>query len=505
MDDLSQARIELANRCTQDPLRFSIFNPAQLRVVEAFARNPKIQVNTMGNGTGKTYVLAAIMSAIQFKTENRLFHKPIFLQWPYLKDLRIVSTAENVDDLGPIQAGIKALYPRGKYQTSKGHKGYISKIVTDTSFTTDVMTYNQSVEEFAGHNKGAVFCSEPPPQGLLSEILARLRQGGPLYIEATPLDQGAHLKYNYIDPGGLFLEGVKVGNVEHVIGELHENCRDCFEGGQLSHIAIMQTIASWPAEEREARTKGSFMQQAGLIYQSYGDHNEFDFMPDYYQKHYEAGMFTLYNIVDPHDAKPPAMAWFAVFPNDSTIGIGEYPQEPFEAMPRPRVHMDEYRYMVLQAEADIGKSADVRLVDRNFGNAPKHNGDTFVEIFSKTCRRCELSNIDCTHRLYYENAPNDIPAGHMRMRTLIGNPKEGIEPKYFNMKHCRNLCLFHRRYGYKIDKNKKLMDKAELEFKDFCDLSRYGANHGFKYIEPSPDKLRLWKPRTEGRGSYRGY
>jgi hypothetical protein len=383
-------------------------------------------------------------------------------------------------------------------------KGYFSAISTDTGFFIEFMTYNQSPAEFAGHTIGLTIFIEPPPKPIFVESMSRLRKGGIASIEMTPLDQAAYIKFDYLDLGSLKDDkGNVVGEIKQVTGDFHENCMECYPGGQLPHKEIMATIASWPEEEREMRRSGDFGSMAGLIYQNYGENNEWDQMPSYYQDNYERGNFTLYCVMDPHDARPPAIGWFAVFPNQDIVGIAEYPNQAFESMPRPRAHYDEYRSIILDTEKAIGKVATVRLIDPAFGNAPKHNGETIVEMFAGPCRKCITWGGTCSHKLFFNNAPNDIPAGHMRMRMLIGNVKEGLVPKFFNMKHCRNLCTFHRRYGYGMDKSRKLVEKPELEYKDFCDLSRYGANYGFRYLEDNVEALPYVKMKTRGK-NYRG-
>lgn len=471
---------ELNYRSGKDPLAFTALNPAQRRALNGFIEAPKILIIPMGNGTGKTFLVITLVSAVIWPTENPRFDHPIFKKWPYRKRIRIISTTKNLEDGGSIQEAIKATFPKGRYHMTRGAgKGYYSSIYTDTGFFIDLMTYNQDDQEFAGPTIGMNVFIEPPPRDIMNESISRTRAGGINVIDMTPLDQAPYIKYEYIDAGALKDEnGNVVGKITTVPGEIHENCKDCFEGGQLPHNEIMATIASWPVEEREARKKGLFMQMAGLIYHCYGDNNEWDELPEYHQECYDKGLFTLYHVVDPHDSKPFAMGWFLVFPNGDKVGVAEYPVEPFEGMIRAKVDMDDYRHYIIETEKAFGRPADVRLMDPNFGNSPKLNGQTVQQIFMGACEACKKANRagQCEHRLYFKFPPDDISTGHLLMRKSIGNIAEKAQPKYFNLKRCRNLCIYHRRYGYKIDtKTKRIVygDKVELEFKDFCDLPRY--------------------------------
>lgn len=502
-EEILELEKEIAYREGQDPLLYRKFNPAQLRMFDAFKDAPRLCVNTCGNGIGKTYAHIALLSAVCFGTESKIFDAPIFKKWPYPKFCRIVSDTKMLEDTGPVQAAIADLFPKGRYKMTRGvGKGYYSAIYCDTGFFIDLMTYNQSPAEFAGHTLGLILFIEPPPKLILSESLSRLRAGGIADIEMTPLDQAAFIKFDYLDKGDFRDEGGRVvGKVRHVTGDFHENCRDCHPGGQLKHDDIMATIASWPIEEREARRYGRFMEMAGLIYRSYGDHNEIETLSPWHQECFENGFFTLYNVLDPHDTKPFALAWFMVFPNLDWIGAAEYPLEPFEGMPNPKMTPDEYRAFIIETEKSFGKPADIRLVDRAKGNAPALNGPSIKSIFSESCESCQKSDVACPHRLYFIDAPNDLTLGHLLMRKDIGNPLENKPPKFSNMKHCINLCTGHRRYGYKIGKNKKvdIHERPELEFKDFCDLSRYLKLYGIRYLGEQKPLYRVKRTRR-GKG-----
>lgn len=504
-EELLELEREIEWRMSQDPLAFCEFNPAQLRSIAAFKKQPKMQFNVMGNGTGKTFGMGAIQSAIQFPTANPLFHHPVFQKWPYQKNLRMISSTNIVADDGPFQEAISLTWPKGKYHQARGvGHGYNSMIRTNTGFYMDVMTYLQPRKQFAGANKGAVFYSEPPPAKILGECLGRTRAGGVHYLEFTPLDEATHLKYDYIDKGGLFDEkGIKVGSIETVFGEIHDNCRDCHEGGQLPHEEIMATIASWPIEEREARRTGIFMATFGIIYQCYGQDNEWERLPQYHQQKFDSGDYTLYCIMDPHDSKPFAIAWFAVFPNEDVVCLAEFPEEAFESMNVPPTGIDPYRHIIIETERALGKKADFRLIDPNFGNSPTFaNGPTPQFLFSEPCEECARRNLKCTHKLSFLFPPDAIEVGHLLVRRLIGNVREGKRPKFYVLKSLRNMCLFMRRYAKKIKDGKVSENKVDYEFKDFPDLPRYGALWGFKYIQAAIRRgVSIYKKRG---GGYRG-
>jgi len=499
---MSPERREIERRICIDPLKYTTLNPAQLKMVRSLNRpGVKIVVCPMGNGTGKTFGLAAIASAIFFGTANPIFaNQEIYSNWPYPKAVRFCMPTKLAEDGSAFQKALKALFPRGRYTQKKGSgKGYYSQGATDTGFTWDVMTYNQDPKEAAGDTFGAVFFSEPPPRKFYSENYARTRAGGILFFELTPLSYAAWVKDELVDVKAITDDqGTELGKILTIKGDIHDNCRDCFEGGQLPHDEIMRTIAGYPAEEREARRTGGFMHLAGLIYRQYGDVNEIDSWPTaYHEEMFDKGKYNLVNVVDPHDRKPFAIGWYALFPNDDVIAMAEYPEAPFHAIDHSDNSIEDYRTLILKTEKALGKSADWRLIDPNFGNTQKAGtGKTVKELFAEACEECEGSGREgsCQHRLTYLDPPDSIADGHLLMRTAIGNPKEKKRPKFYVYDYLTNHKYGYRHYGYKESLHPEktgLSEQPMLIHKDFPDLGRYLYNYGAEYRAPAAALKRL--------------
>ena len=489
-DELFLYRKEAEARIMADPVAYSLFNPAQIRCIDSFkVDGVTIVLITMGNGSGKTFVLpGAMAAAVMFGTANPLFAHPIYESWPYPKSARIMAPADLLVDNGPIQKAMQACWPAGRWQQSRGSgKGYYSHGETDTGWDWDVMTYNQTALQTAGSTKGLILCSEPPPEGLFGEMIGRLRAGGILAIEMTPLNYAAYLQdladeKVVKDPD----TGATIGRIITVQGDIHDNCADCHEGGQLPHLAIQRTIASWPIEEREARKSGGWMQLAGRVYRKWGEENgnEIEALPAYHQEKFDAGEYNLLHVQDPHDRRPFAMVWFAVFPNNDMVAIAEWPDDAYPPFHKisdsPFSDIDEYREMILATEAGLEKSADRRLEDPNFGNTPKLNNKTVKELFADSCQKCAREKKNCPHRLFFEDPPNNIAEGHLLVRRAIGNKAEGIRPKLYALApYTPNFCYGMRRYGYEEKKAGKAdHEKPQLINKDYPDLPRYAYNAG---------------------------
>lgn len=517
-------RILAERRLLSDPVAYTLYNPAQVRAIKALEKvNPRgitVIVCPMGNGTGKTHVnFGAIPAALFFGTANPLFAHPVYQGgWPFPKEARFCSNISMLGDTGAIQRVMREQWPAGRWTQRKGMgKPYFSEGRTDTGWTWDVMTYDQDVQQQAGATKGLILCSEPPPEGIFPEMVGRLRGGGVLLIEMTPLTHAGYLA-DLCEAGWVTNEkGERVAQVVVVKGETHDNCRDHNFGGQLSHEAIEAMVALWPIEEREARSKGTFLSLAGRIYSQWGDANELASFPEYHQAMWDAGRFNLTKVVDPHDRKPYAIGWFATFPNGDVIMVAEWPDQghpPFHTIHNsPVVDVDAYRRIMLAVEDEgFERRADNDLMDPNFGNSPKAGamGKTVKQMFSEPCRECESSGVRCSHRIMFQDPPDGIDERHALVRRAIGEAAKGIRPKLYALKdYCPNFCYAMRRYGYEEPKavqvaRKGPPEKPLLKHKDFPDLVGYLYLQGLdEFREPRQytDKQRriVTKPRFSRR------
>lgn len=509
-EEIIDAIVQAQNAIESDPVLFTQFNPYQRRCIGKYEKKPNMIISAAPNGIGKTFVPVAIMGAIMFGTANPLFAADVFKDWPFPKQLRFVSTTANISDNEAFQTAIKALWPPGAYTMKRGTgKGYYSEIQAG-EFDVDVLSFNQHRLEHASGTKGGVFVSEPcTDKRIIAENLARLRAGGIFYWEMTPINYAPYAKDDYIDKGGLFdEEGREVGTIEVVTGDVHENCKQCSpDGGQLEHDQIEAVIATYPYEERESRRSGDFAHQAGLVYQLYGDLNEIDELPKYHQECWDKGKYNLAHVMDPHDRKPFALGWYAIFPNDDVIAIAEYPNVRYHETHSTDDTVESYRKVICDTNLDLAHTIDRMLIDPNFGNTPKLNGLTVKQLFAAACLDCKEAKKEdsCSHRLLYTDPPNSIVEGHMLMRNAIGNPKEDKRPKFMILKpNCPNHCYAFRHYGFKEEKNPDQRGPSTtpmLVNKDFPDLVRYLYNFGADYREPT-GPLRLVKMKKRGRGTH---
>jgi hypothetical protein len=485
----------------QDPLMFYRFNKAQLKAIECVKEGEPINILTFGNGTGKTFILVAIWSAIMFGTENPVFQGGIFSNWRFPKSARLCAPEPLLSDNGVIQRLMAQLFPEGKYEQLKNKKQYYSFGRTTTGWTWDVMTYDQEATQAVGETKGLILYSEPMPYALFAENMARLRAGGMVICELTPMYYSAWLKDEYIDKKYLTdKEGKILGKVMHVEGSIWDNCVE--NGGFLTKKQIELLLSRYPDDERELRETGKFGSLIGAIYKNFRkEYHIIDDIPEYHKEEYEKNEYTLYNVVDPHDRRPFAIGWYAVFKNGDIINIYEFPDERYPLHHKikdfgftPRDYVNEIKHIEMDI---IGKRANYRIIDPNFGNTPTFATNTTIKQELYKCGK------EIGYELVYQDPPDDIETGHLLVKEYLGYPEKNIRPKLYFLSRCKNHIFGMEHYCWKEKKGayKTIDERPELEYKDFPDLVRYLVLCNPKYSEPLKEQI-LYQKRTIG--TYRG-
>lgn len=489
---------ELKRRMQLDPLAYPkswpSHNPAQVRAVKEVQRGDPMTIMTFGNGTGKTHLLVSMWSALMFGTKNPLFSQGVFKEWPkkWPKSARLCAPESLLGDEDVFQGLIRKLFPKGQYKQSKNHKNFYCSGMTNTGWSWDVMTYDQDAQQAAGETKGLLLYSEPPPRKLFNENLARLRSGGMTLMEMTPLNFAPWILDDYIDLKVLKnKDGKEIGRINHVVGDIWDNCEEN-PGGQLPREAIEIILSQYSDEEREMREKGVFGRLQGKIFKTYdsGIHeiSSLSDLGEYHSSCFASGKYTLYFVTDPHDRKPFAIGWYAVFPNGDIVVMGEFPDETY-----PLFHKissftwtpEVYAKMIQATEMHgFGKPAAVRWIDPNFGQTTQFA--TKMTIRQTWFKWGQENNYPMNCGL-----PNDaITDGHLAVKYFLGDKEKGIRPKLYVMKSCKNHIFGFTHYAYKEEKSeiKALSEAPQLVYKDFMDLVRYLCIMNPRYIEPSVEE-----------------
>lgn len=407
----------------------------------------KVYGLSAANGLGKTTALINTIGNICWGPQNKYFKYPIFENWPYEKRLRIVSDPSQLKESAPIPTEIKKWWPRGRYSEFKGGQHYVSEYRTDTGFIVEVLTYEQQRKEHEGNNCGAVFMNEPPPEHLWTPNMSRTRLGGFVSVWMTPLTSA-----------GWFFEDVVPRHERFIVyGDVEQACKQHGVNGHLEHKEIVDMIAEYSEEEREARIGGKAMYLKGLIFKTFFPNVHVlkqDIRPPYGA--------PVWNVVDPHSDKPFYSIWAFPDARGDLYIFDEWPNQDFYKMHNCQLTIQDYKKIFGDKEAGLNVSK--RIIDRHFA-------DTASSVNKKTLRQ-ELQAIGLSYTPSYK-AEQEIDTGIEKVRRYLAydttKPLSSInQPKLFINPKCSNTIKSLGKWARDPDTG-----KVKEEFKDGCDVVRY--------------------------------
>ena len=202
-------------------------------------------------------------------------------------------------------------------------------------------------------------------------------------------------------------------------------------------------------------------------------------------------LVTLYHILDPHDRKPWAMIWIAVDKTDTAYVIREYPwKQNFNEMEFDDKTYDDYAEVIRNTEAELleiyGRQVYRRIIDPNFGNKT-------VQLAKRVNGKANTTPIKelRARGFKFDDGIDALEAGHIQMRKFLHwQEKDGeiiVQPKILFLDDCSNSITHHVRYSWKdietSDGDVKAKPQLMQKYKDFCDLTRYAAMCGLRYVE----------------------
>lgn len=441
-------------------LWFTPNGPQHRFVTLVGAKQPYVGIFSAANGVGKTTLAVNVLANIIFGPQNRYFDHPIFRTWPHPKRFRYITDPKLVEEIGPFHSEIKKWWPRGQYTAIKGGKSYYSQYKAN-GFIVDVMSYDQSLEQFEGTTLGGVFFDEPPVRQIWNASLARLRMGGIALVFMTPLT-GA----------GWFFDEVVPRHQDQVIyADIEENCKQHAQNGQLEHENIQRMLAEMDPEEVEARAHGKAMYLQGLVFKSFDP--RVHLLSDHMLVPHGA---QVWQVVDPHGDKPFACIWGFCDNSGSLFQVDEWPNEDFYRMHGCTLGITDYKRIF--ATKEQGWNVTKRIMDRHFSEVRT--------VHTRKTLREEFASVGLNYDLSYHGGVEEVDVGIVKVREFLSyntaKPMDSLNrPHYYVSPKCVNTIKGFQRWS--IDP--KTGDYRD-QFKDYMDCVRYWVMGNPKHNAPIP-------------------
>jgi len=463
-----------------EAIRFFVPHGGQLEFIRTIEEpNPFIVISGAGNGWGKSELLAAIFAAVMWPdlAPPALSH-PTFTQWKYPKRARIYSSPAELEEIGSLQTAIAKLFPKHRYESSKGRYSYPSVFVTDTGWVLDMFSYERPAKEAAGPNIGLQALNEPPPEALYREAVARSRGGGIILGGMTSLDDNV-----WVVDGLLGQHNGKDVRVRY--GSSCENCKQHGTNGHLEHDRIEKILAQFPPDEREARFTGKPLSLSGRIFKTFDRNVHVAKEPI---RPPSEGV-KIVQAVDPAGGKPFAVIWAFADSSGNITVFDEYPDYTFYGAKDPGLNIDDYVTAFRIKEA--GLKVEQRIIDRRYANmSHKPGAKTLKEDFNEPGRDMDFED---SYHVAEERA--EVQTGILKVAEFLGYNKEKTidsvnHPRLIISPNCKNMISALEKWT-RDPKNLKPKDDG---YKDHCDALRYLVMAEPKYEPPTN-----WTP---GKGPY---
>ena len=479
------------------PTRYFVPNGKQEEFVRGVGSGESLAcVFSAGNGIGKTAVLAYILAQIIYgphgkknpRTGELLFTNncPLFEEWPYPKEGRILATHTNLKEGGAIDAAFKKFFLPGSYDREKAGQEYYSVYrFPDFDWTLTLMSYDQDVDKLEGPTFGLIASDEPMPEKFWGASVSRLRQGGIYVCTMTPLS-GAGWMFDKAESGDQ--------DWSFTYGDIEDACKQHGVRGHLEHEHIQRMVRSYPASELEARKSGKFMFLEGLVHPDWCSENIVDLTPEQvsHELQHDPEPPTVYMCLDPHEVKPFAITWWAVYPDGRKVCFMEWPDsscQPYHTTDSYSAGLDDYVRLIKKKEEKI--NVYKRIGDNYYIGVRRQrggNGATSIQkelyersdgnlMFEKSLGQPEdnrqLVDTECREQAIEQ------PDGTIKQQRLLLADSECRNFDYA-MKHWR----WSKVTGKSMESKDRIQARPEDRHKCFPNTAEFLLGSGARWVEP---------------------
>ena len=484
--------ITLIRRVEQDPYMYYTPNGAcedYIRTIGQSRKNGKrIFLFSAANGVGKTAAGINIMANIFYPANEKWFSDELFTQrWKLPKVFWFITKVSTLQET--IEPEIRKWFPKDRYKLTNEGKQHIYKLTTDTGFVVFFKTIDQNPETFESATLGGIIYDEPPPENIHQACTSRLRAGGYIFAQLTPLHRAAWILDKW-----LLNEKVKpyfyIRYADIWENSIHKGVR-----GRLRESDIDFMISQLDPHEYDARVKGLFTHLRGLVYKDFQSEEPYVIKPFDITNYND---YQIYCVMDPHDRRYPAIGWYAIDRANMHYVVAEWPNleefngRYFDELGDSIYTIPEIVDIIKKIEKKNKWKVIWRKIDPNRGRTPYGNtGLTVQEEFEK-------------EGMYFDtDVQDDLTAGHsiVRQSLKMGNFHK---PKMQVFDTCRNHIWSFLRYVYDEHEGKAASKKSTSEDvldqgKDFMDIVRYFSvgEHKFKHRLPQATG---WRKRIQKKG-----
>jgi hypothetical protein len=439
-----------------------------------------------GNGGGKTAVLANIFCQIIYGKHGWFTHTPdlpMYENWEWPKVAMIMGTPSNFKEGGAVYENLHKYLAPGTYTEEKQGKEYTSVYkFPGYGWTIVCFSYEQDTAEIEGKTIGLLAADEPMPEGFRGPAFSRLRMGGIFVGAMTPLDGASwviDLKEEG-DPSWHFTEmDVEDACVEHGVR------------GHLQHEQIQAMIDSYPLYEREARKSGKPLSFSSLVYPGWSLDNIVDHSPTqvaYELKNSEEPP-TIYMVLDPHDAKPWVITWWAVYKDGRKICFQEWPDESqpaYHQVDKVAYGYDYYVEVIRAKEQNL--RVHRRVVDQRYGYKQLVSKQGVTSIV-RELRLASGGEISCYGSRGQElDNRNLVAQAICPVKVLEDGGTITQKPLLLADRNCKNFiyAMQHhthkRNKGIALDTSNRFQEQVTDKNKCFPNTAEYLLGFGARWI-----------------------
>ncbi len=456
----AQEAIRQADRVlNQERCRWFGPNKAQQRYIDAVAADDSyIVVFAAGNGVGKTAATVIILAACIWPEMAAVgLRQPVLQNWPYPRDVRIVSTPQQIAEGGAIQREIATWWPRGQYEGIAAGKPYKSQYRA-RDWTVTLMSYDQDPQAYEGATIGMHVFDEPPPKAIYNACVARMRRGGRILFPGTPLTDAAWMLDDLVSKADGKSIRLVHGDVDEALIE---------HGGFLRRADVDRMLASYDPDELDARKSGKFLHLSGRIFKGFDRTAHVAPVEIKVPVIAEGGRpVQVYQAVDPAIGKPMACLWAYV---NATGTIHVYDEHPIdcEFQGARDANLTVSDYAKLFKEREHGRKNITRILDRHFGNARRTLGGlSLIQEFGD-------AGIDFFDSYTVGDVSAEVETGISKIKSYLAfdrtKPQDALNrPRLVISPTCKNTIAALERWS-----RDPKTGKPKDEYKDFADCVRY--------------------------------